>query len=65
MAFKMKGFSAFTKDKKTNKPKSGNIFTKAKAKVTNYITRKKLEGFEAARSEKLGYPYVPASKKNK
>tara|TARA_R100000231_G_scaffold40350_2_gene35173 strand:+ start:192 stop:389 length:198 start_codon:yes stop_codon:yes gene_type:complete len=65
MAFKMKGFSAFTKNEETNKPKRGNIFTKVRARIKNYITRKKLEGFEAARSEKLGYPYVPASKKNK
>jgi len=49
MAFKMKG----------------NLFTKAKAKVKNYITNKNLERFEKRRSEKLGKPYIPASKKNK
>ena len=49
MAFKMKG----------------NLFTKAKAKVKNYITNKNLERFEKSRSEKLGKPYIPASKKNK
>ncbi len=43
----------------------GKLFTKAKAKVKNYITDKKLEGFEKHRSEKLGKKYVPASKKSK
>ena len=65
MAFKMNGFSAFTKNEETNEPKRGNIFTKARAKIKNYITRKNLERFEKYRSKKLGKPYVPASKKNK
>ena len=43
----------------------GNIFTRAKAKVKNYMTNKNLERFEKSRSKKLGKPYVPASKKNK
>ena len=59
MAFKMKGFSAFTKTK------SGNLLTKVKAKIKNYITEKNLERFEKHRSKKLGKPYVPASKKEK
>ena len=44
---------------------AGKLGKKVGAKIKNYITRKKLEGFEAARSEKLGEKYVPASKKNK
>jgi hypothetical protein len=43
----------------------GNIFTRSKAKVKNYITHKNLERFEKSRSKKLGKPYIPASKKNK
>ena len=43
----------------------GKLFTKAKAKVKNYITDKKLEGFEKHRSNKLNEKYVPASKKSK
>ena len=43
----------------------GNIFTRAKAKVKNYMTNKNLERFEKHRSKKLGKPYIPASKKNK
>jgi len=41
------------------------LWKKAKAKVKNYITNKKLEGFEKYRSEKSGKKYIPASKKSK
>ena len=43
---------------------AGKLGKKLGAKIKNYITRKKLEGFEAARSERLEKQYVPASKKN-
>ncbi len=51
--------------KKKDDTKIGKLFTKAKAKIKNYITDKKLEGFEKYRSEKLKEKYVPTSKKNK
>ena len=41
---------------------AGKLGKKVGAKIKNYITRKKLEGFEAARSEKLGKKYIPSSK---
>ena len=66
MGFKMKGFDP-GKGAGLNKAATGvgKLFTKAKAKVKNYITDKKLEGFEKYRSEKLGEKYIPASKKDK